>query len=220
MVRILSFDCANKSLAAVGVEWDDNWRDKYVNELRRIHSLYKGNLHNIQSINELYNELRMLEKETYKQWDIKYTLFCDLLPGKKVVDTKPNERCIALKNKIAEINRNFPDPDIVLIEDQMTPNEKSRGVFYCLVYEYYTKVVIMDPKRKNSFNFGAGCLNEYILKYSSAWAANKAHVKENFKKFLKLVDREDIIKKHKIITDVGDALFQLIGYTYSKSVCN
>lgn len=220
MVRILSFDCANKSLAAVGIEWDDNWRVKYIEELQRIYKLYKGNIHNVQSIKALYDELCTLEKETYKQWDIKYTLFCDLIPGKKVKDTKPNERCLALNNKTKEINRDFPNPDIVLIEDQMTPNEKSRGVFYCLVYEYCNNVVIMDPKKKNTFNFGAGCLNKYILKYAGAWSANKAHVRENFKILLKLMDREDIIKKYKIITDVGDAMFQTIGYTYSISAPN
>lgn len=203
-MRILSYDCANKSLGVVGVIYDPQWDSKIAAKIRAVSCL---ELHVIcQALDDIIADL-------YNVWQITYIGLFDLIPGKKVKDTTVKERCTMLKNKVCEINAAFPTPDLVLVEDQMSLNEKSRGVFYCLAYEYANIVHCIKAVHKNkNMNFGAGPLQDFIVKYNTPYDANKNHVSDNFRAYLKQRDQLDFIIGYKVIKDIGDAFFQIVAH--------
>ena len=176
---LISFDCANKSLAVAVVEWNIHWADSYLDQLRAL-----GPIKDEQDISKLDLILTKLLDDYYNQWHILYMDVVDLISGKKVIETSVTERCLALKTYVTSLDRMFPVPDIVLIEDQMTPNEKSRGVFYCLMYHYTPMAKNVNARHKNDFNLGGGYITDFLLAYSKSEAANKAHTKANMLAYL------------------------------------
>lgn len=212
-MRIYSFDCGNKTLAISIIQWNTSWISniiykigEFIIEINNINTIMSniGEMTDNNLLNSLYSICNLNKRindflddfiyQYLNQWYIEFIDVVDLIPGKKVKDVKVIDRCIPLKNYIQKINKAFHNPDIVLIEDQMSPNEKSRGVLYCLAYEYSNVVRLIHARHKNKVNFGAGDIRNYLIKYSSSESANKAHTEANFNSYLTLINRQDILQ--------------------------
>lgn len=266
MKRILSFDCANKTLAACGVVYNPSGYSDFLNRIPGLIELTLSQIidikqefnassdaNNSQSITPEVARDRILQKlkfvneqvisaicAFYNIWKIEYTICRDILPGKKVKGTTPVERCVALKQTIAEIHHNFT-PDLVFIEDQMPTNEKARGVMYCLMYEYGDKAIQISPTKKNMISLGGSSYCDFIARYSTSYTANKMHIVDNFKKVRELLELQStcIYKNANTIisatseattranaipnahiSHIGDAFFQIVAVTITDLVCD
>jgi hypothetical protein len=205
--NILSIDCANKTLAVVGITTNISDLHNLLNfinqSISRINTIY--------DIKEIEKIIATIENLYFLLWRISYTDCVDLIPGKKSKEVSVVERCTLLKNFIAKVNKIFP-ADIVLIENQMTPNEKTHGIMYCLAYEYSEKSIIVNPRIKNKLNFGAGTLSDFIMNYADIGKANKEHVIANFNIMLSRIGCSHTNINKKTISHIGDAVFQVIAY--------
>ena len=241
-MRILSFDCANKSLAVCGIFIDKCAIDNALNLITKLNSAAKEiadiiglgqtvtksrvtklsrkyeTQYSSKQIEEIFKKWRALISELPKLicailsiWKLEYQQSFDLLPGKKVRETEPVERCVALKSAIETVRANYPGQyDLVVVEDQMNINEKSRGVFYCLLYEFGSVARSIKAHEKNKLALGGHYRCNFLAEYASAWSANKAHSRANFQVIAAELGL-NVPKKH--IADIADAYFQAIAYT-------
>jgi hypothetical protein len=203
MIQILSIDCANKSLALSCIIFNDNW----VNEINQLikkfttfdeESYYKL----LVDINEILNNMFI----------IRWCKVVDILEGKKVKDCDAITRVQALKKYLLTLDDTYVK--YVIIEDQMSLNEKSRGVYYCLLFHYAHKnlVSVKAAQKNKNINFGAGNHCEFVAKYSKAWSANKAHSAANFLSYLKTRKQPPVDIKGKQLSDVADTFLQAYVY--------
>jgi hypothetical protein len=202
MERLLSFDCANRSLAVC-----------YASINKNIHSILLDSIKNSTD-----------DKKSYLDYiNIHFIKVYDLTKGNKL-DTI--QRAIVLKTQLSEIDNIIStyNHDIeykkVLIEYQMSANDKSRNVSQQLVYHYCDKAQthLVGPTLKNTIDLskdGSLSYGSFIGKYASKYTANKNHSKENFKHYLKMTETEDILKniKKKNYDDMADAFTQILGFT-------
>ena len=205
--KILSIDCANKTLAVVGITTN-------ISDLHKLLHFINQSIHiigKITDLNKLEEIIATIEQLYFLLWRISYAECVDLIPGKKSKEVSVVERCTLLKNFITKVNKIFP-ADVVLIENQMTPNEKTHGIMYCLAYEYSEKSIIVNPRIKNKLNFGAGTLSDFIMNYADIGKANKEHVIANFNIILTRIKYSHPNINKKTISHIGDAVFQVIAY--------
>ena len=176
-MKILSFDCANRSLAVCCV----NLQEKI--------------------------KLNMIKVIDVTKQD--------------KVDTI--QRTHLLKQCLVNIDKEIGDvkPDIVLVEYQMSANDKSRCVSNQIVYHYSclegTNVHLVGPTLKNKV-----CLSDddslkhstFMSKYSSKYTANKNHSKANFLHWIDSNNNRNYIKeiKKKNLDDAADAFMQILGW--------
>jgi len=210
----LSFDCANKSLAVCKVLYNSEW----IKDIESIIINTKQELTKCKTnddINSIYiNSLKLINKTIDDIFVLDWFDCYDLLDGKKLSDCDVCERVSKLSACLHNIDSNI---DCVIIEDQFSLNEKSRGVYYCIIYHYINKckVITVKPAQKNKYmNFGAGDLREYRIKYSSSYSANKHHSKNNlvsylFSRNMKPIDDR---KYQPYLDDIADSFFQVVGY--------
>lgn len=206
-MRLLSFDCGNKSLAAIGMQYDENWAQTVCamfQPVRKVTS-FKMGLAELERQNSILDNIIAYIK--YGRFQIQYSALLDLLPGKNLADCDAIERAVALRPALEKIKREYP-ADKVLVEFQMGPNDKSRGVSYQILYEFGDKCYLMPPALKNDIDCGGGALNEFTVKYSTAWYANKSHATANFRAFLRDSGQQCDNIKH----DTADAFLQCLAY--------
>ncbi len=261
-MRILSFDCANKSLAVCGINVRDDaianillQINKLSNEVREIKTIinlnavnnvaekkpnvssthkktnnarrsHLGRTINVETIQLdsessnlvaqkwalLVSQLPKLVNTFLSIWQLEYQKSFDLLPGKKVSETGPTERCVCLKSAIEIIKSDYYTKnkcDYVVIEDQMNINEKSRGVFYCLIYEFGHIARPIKAYEKNKLALGGHYRCDFLAKYASSWSANKAHSRANF---LVIASELKYPVPKKCLADIADAYFQAIAF--------
>lgn len=166
---ILSFDCANRSLAVCG--FSDN--------------------------------------------KITFMKVFDLTEGKIYTTI---ERARLLKTCLSSIEI---IPYLVLVEYQMSANDKSRCISQQIVYHYVDicEVVLVGPSLKNKICLSADnslAHGTFMEKYSSKYMANKNHTKANFLYWLASNNCSRLIADNKIkkknIDDIADAFMQILGY--------
>lgn len=172
---ILSFDCANRSLAACALSGD--------------------------------NKIILL-----KVFDLTEGKICDTIKRARLLKI-----CLTSIDSMLE---NTP-PSRVLVEYQMSANDKSRCVSQQIVYHYstLTEVSLVGPSLKNKVCFSTDTsLNHstFMEKYSSKYTANKNHSKANFLYWLSLNNCTNILADNLIqkknIDDAADAFLQIFGY--------
>lgn len=146
----------------------------------------------------------------------------DLIPGRKVKETKLLERTIPLKKFLSAIK---PDDDaIVIIEEQpSTVNDKSNTVQDQICYEYCCSHNVKNilPKWKNRLCFGDGLSYEEIrAKYKKKYTANKNHSKLNFLRFIEITGQEKMIEgvKKENYDDLADSCMQIIAYVKFEAI--
>jgi hypothetical protein len=150
---------------------------------------------------------------------VNYMHVWDLTKGKKldiVSRTHLLKECLqGLDDELSKINTD--GPDVVLIEYQMSANDKSRCVSNGIIYHYSctnTKVVVVGPTLKNKICFSTDNTLEhgaFMAKYSKPYTANKNHTKANFLYWMDVRNIEvEFAKKN--IDDIADAFMQIWGW--------
>ena len=110
-------------------------------------------------------------------------------------DLNTIQRAILLKSQLKKLDAIVSPPYSVLIEYQMSVNDKSRNVSNQLVYHYCDKAntYLVGPSLKNKINLSADqslSHGEFMSKYSSKYTANKNHSKENFKHYISKIEND------------------------------
>ncbi len=134
--------------------------------------------------------------------------------------TKTEKRALLLKRCLNKIDAELKNAglfwDVVLIEYQMSANDKSRCVSNQILYHYAEyKTVLVGPSLKNKVHFAPELRhNRFIEKYASKYTANKNHTKANFLHWIEENNRKDLIAniKKKNIDDLADAFMQIVGF--------
>lgn len=208
-IYLLSFDCANKSLAVSFFSYNLN----YKSDIQIINNNNNSNINKFININKILNNII----------HIFYLNVIDLFPDFKVKELDILQRSNSLKfhiNKINSFISNFNfNKIIVCIEYQPSFNDKSRVIFNQLIYEYSNNklfdIQIIHPTLKNTIYFHKQLKHgNFIAKYNNQYTANKNHTKQNFLYFIKLFHLSDLIKhiKKKNIDDIADSFIQAIAY--------
>lgn len=208
-LRILSFDCANKSLAYFSAEFDPLYIAKY-KQLRN--NVLRENAP-IEATAKLLLFLSSQFAENIKCGVV------DVLDGKKVADTELIHRTKCLKKKLDEIVSIMPAPDLVLIEAQ-PPNKNHKSSIVqdqlCMYFiDRNIECVLMDPRVKNKYSFDSSLHHDvFICKNPTLYAANKNHSKHNFLKFIKVFNMEYVLDgvKKENIDDLADSFMQIFAY--------
>ena len=142
----------------------------------------------------------------------------DLTEGKKT-DTVTRAR--SLKLCLHGIDQELKDKKItvgdVLVEYQMSLNDKSRCVSQQIVYHYTleSKVHIVGPSLKNKIFFSSTLQHcVFMAKYASKYTANKNHAKSNFLYWIDQTDNHAAIAsiKKKNMDDIADSFLQIFGW--------
>ena len=214
---ILGIDCANKSLAISIVE---------VN----IEAF-------VPTSGSVEERLRHLQEYVDNKIKICYINLFDLIPGKKVRDTSSEYRTRRLKAVLYAIDcvaRGFGKIDLVLIEYQMSHNDKSRDISAKLLYHFsnvcsefssiypvsvplmpvlYSSALIVGPSLKQKVSFAPHLkYSLFCEKYCSNYTANKAHSKANFIHFAAIFEYDITAIPKKNIDDVADSFMMIVGY--------
>jgi hypothetical protein len=140
---IYSFDIAIKNLGFCCIEVDENWRDKVAKIIEELYTLYDSTCTKEEFLNQIADILKRTNIIVSNIMKLKFINVIDLIPGKKVKDVKFSELIVKLKYILACIDKTLPPPDIVLIEQQMSVNDKATGVCR-YVEEYYTQLRYPD----------------------------------------------------------------------------
>lgn len=209
-MRVLSFDCANRSLAVCYLTLMDNYEEKLKSALDK-----KDSDECIRLINN-YVTIHILK-------------IVDVTKTKTVPDTV--RRASLLKRALADIDNEISKmgerPDAVLIEYQMSLNDKSRCVSQQIAMyyvdehtaapNYVDRVYFVGPTLKNKVCFKHDLDHGHFMeKHSSKYTANKNHAKENLKYWLTVHNQLHFLKNvpKKNHDDLADAFMQIFGWLY------
>ena len=138
MVIIASFDCANINLGICYIEYNENWK----NEIKKINNKLSSVIENkkIKEIKEIIKKINIFLENIFK---IRYINVINLLPNSNI-KISINERTKKIKYLLNALD-NMIQSDIILIEYQMGPNNKSGSISNQIVY-HYTDIYQMDIK--------------------------------------------------------------------------
>ncbi len=217
-IRILSFDCANKSLAYFSANFDIQYLSKYAALRNKI--IEQANDPKM-SITAAANLIVFMRLNVFAE-NIKCGVV-DVLDGKKVADTELIQRTKCLKQKLDEIINAMPKPDLVLIEAQ-PPNKNHKSSIVqdqlCMYFiDRKIECLLMDPRVKNKYCFDSDLHHDvFVCKNPTLYAANKNHAKYNFLKFIKVFDIEHVLNgiKKENIDDLADSFMQIFAYLLDK----
>jgi hypothetical protein len=217
IVKILSFDCGHKSLGYAYVFYKLDW----VNTISLL--LDKAILHckttkgklDINVLYEIFDSMIVAAESSIKVIKMGYL---DVLPGSKLVDTNAEYRAVQTKKHLKALNDDlFGDvgvPDYVLIEYQMSANDKSREISHQIMYEYANyHPISVGPSYKNKLIADeSGAHSNFLSKASNNYSANKKHAKYTFAAYTKLfnIRVDDIPARH--YADVSDSFCQILGF--------
>jgi hypothetical protein len=209
-MNILSFDCANRSLAVCYLTINTNI----------IHDIYDAvntatlNIAKLKLLTDQYVKIHIM-----KVYDITGT-------AKKVsACDRTSALCKHLKlidGVIAGNNPQVNKIDLVLIEYQMPLNDKTRCMSFQIMYHYKmmhpaAMVVFVGPTLKNKVCFAPHLTyGDFAAKYKSKYAANKHHTTANMLHWLDIFGYRDILQSNGIkkvnYDDIADAFIQIFGW--------
>lgn len=205
-MKVLSFDCANRSLAVCYLDINENFFKEMSLTLLKKESDTKEK---IISLVDNYAIIHIL-----KVFDLTKGNKCDT-----VERTNKLKRCLFELDELIASNETKENKiDTVLVEYQMSANDKSRCVSQQILYHYANlpcKLYLVGPTLKNKVFFKQDLDHgTFMSKYSSKYTANKNHTKENFLYWLKIYNKTDIVKdiKKKNMDDIADAFMQVFGW--------
>jgi len=195
-IVILSFDCGTVNIGYTAVKW---FPIKLLDELPKCRSIT-----DIQKL--LRSQLVILESDSF-----------NITGGLKLNETTDQERSKNLKLFLTSLDERVGINDIsqVLIEYQMGPNDKSRGVSWQLLYHYGMKAVIVGPTLKNLVVIDPtekGTYQYHLQHVANRKKANKEHTKHNFIKYLEYTDQMNLLPNKKKLDDVADSFCQILGH--------
>lgn len=194
MVLIISFDCGTVNLGYSVVEVNPI---NYEEEIPKCNSL---------------DDIKKLLRTNFKiiEWNNQ-----NITRGLNLEDTEDQDRAKDMKDFLNDLDNRVGtnDETIVLVEYQMGPNDKSRGVAWQLIYHYDVRVIKVGPSLKNQITFDPLCPYQYFLqKYGSRKYANKKHTRHQLIKYLEITGQQDILPDKKKLDDAADSFLQILGY--------
>lgn len=145
-MKIISFDCANKSLGVSIIEYNDNWRS-ILNSIINAHKQFMSRIDTttdiLSALSHIKQTLEHLQLAIDDIFSLKYGNVFDLIPNMKVKNSDIKIRSSRLKGALNYIDNIFihifnnAPIDKILIENQMAPNDKSHEVA-SKIYDHYT----------------------------------------------------------------------------------
>lgn len=113
-----------------------------------------------------------------------------------------------LYNKILILDK-FPQCDVMIYENTMNINDKSKAVQNFLIYEYCTiSQIRATAAAKNTVYFHNDLkIQNFLPRYSTSYSANKAQTKANLEYY---IEQHDIKLELKKKDDAADAFMQII----------
>lgn len=240
-MRLLGIDCATKSLAVSIVEFNSNWST----DLKEISEHYSKLWKTQPTLQTLKNRVDEVNSLFDNLFTLHYVTVFDLLPGESIKGVSIEKRMGRLKGAIEyikKVNKSikpFREIDKVLIEYQMSANDKSRNVSVALTYAFInedygfscktptdletpnhsressSKVEMVGPSLKSKVYFGsAGMMQNFRKKYMNNYTANKAHSKYNFNEWITNHGCQEKIAQipKKNLDDVADSFLMVYGW--------
>jgi hypothetical protein len=225
-MKVLSFDCADKTLGVALLEYDEEWKVKLEPYNKPLPSKIKKSeaLAYVDGIAPLLKPIRI------KGWWV-----VDLVPEGKSSDASLEVKLARLKYFLSSI----PSADLIIVEYQMGLNTKSRNIMSGII-EYYTNpdpnivvtgssditggscspknVVVVGTGLKNSHSFADHLdYSHFAAKYKTSYAANKNHCLSNMLYWMELwePDQLPLFKSLKKKDDVAEAMMQAIVFLLS-----
>lgn len=217
MVRYLSFDCANRTLAYSVINIDNDIPSKLQNIINTLNT--DITIEKLFNIKKIINSFIIIEH-------------CDVIDviGDKSANVSFVKKTKLLDNVLDNLpfkRDNLTDDDWVVIEYQMNNKYKSESHDVLVrLSMYYAKnnVFIVPPIYKNKISYTPELNhNLYKEKYAtinnktkkkSYYRANKLHSKDNLQHFIKTTNQENILVgiKKKLYPDLADSIQQVLGY--------
>lgn len=237
-LKILSFDCATKTMGVCYMHHNINWFENLKNKIQELSNTKIANSPKNKDENVLINikkKLKIMKNEIKNVYNVKLLDFLNICFIDGIDNNIKNidiiTRTKMLNNKLKELDK-FVEKnggvDIVLLEKQMNISTNNNIILSQLIYHYNMKnlsIKIMGPSYKNTIYFTKelkleNILNERYDKYK----ANKKHSEKNLeywigrKKTIKLREKTKKLNKRNIekIDDIGDAFLQSIAYIIRK----
>jgi hypothetical protein len=137
---IYSFDCAIKNLGICCIEIDENWREKIADIINELNNFYN----NVSSKAVFYEQSKDILTKINNILDnifiIKFLNIIDLVPEGKVATKTSKDILRRLKYTLYCLDKQLPKPDVVLIEHQMSQNDKARGISRYIESHYSPKI--------------------------------------------------------------------------------
>ena len=216
--KVLSFDCANKSLAYCCATVDI--------EMLRI--LFKSiNTKPIAPLKPIYQFspelIYELSRRVKNIVQLHKCAVIDVIPDIKLDDTDKVLRTKCLRNVLNSIEFDLSIEDTILVENQpRNKNDKSTIVEHQLLMYYADyDIDVIDPKKKNMFSFDPSLKHDFFVSmYDTQYRANKEHTKANFLKFAEVFDWQQQIQAipKDRLADAADAFMQMYVWVIEKFV--
>lgn len=145
----------------------------------------------------------------------------DLLKNTKLENTTLVQRSKALVDVMKTIEPVLPQEYQVLVEYQMSANDKSRLLSAQIVYHFVhlgKPVEIVGPSLKQSINFGKTSFRDFISTHRSNYNANKAHSRFVLEAWCRQFCPEAIHNIRRAnLDDAGDAFLMMISWFSKES---
>jgi len=235
---ILGIDVATKSMGIALLKYDVDWEKKiqtvFVENNKKSETFEEASRKTIKICDEVVNILN-------NTLQILFLDVVDLIPKQKMKGVDVFLVARRLKKYLNDLEKKIDEQCQVLLEYQMGPNDKSRGVCAQLVYHFagldsgYDSYNIKEKKEKkekekhkNKYTVeivGPSLKNKHDLdkektlaffrnKYVKSYDANKKHSIHNLKTWLDTFGKGDMFKKYKAKhrDDVADAFNMCIAW--------
>jgi len=223
-MRILSFDCANKSLGVCVLTIDD------VAKFKAEHLEICGRM--AERVDEAAAALALMHRQRVC---VEHLDVYDTIPGKKLKQTTAMDRARGVRGVLEHLDSvcERKSIDHVLVEYQMNANCQSGSVLDCILCWYSgagefasaktgavecgdecgPAVHVVNPKQKRKIFMRDELRHDnFVKQYASNYAVNKAHSRANMETYGRIFPGIlDGIKK-KNFDDVGDALMQVLAW--------
>lgn len=234
MSEILSFDCANKTLAFVYAQIDLNIHMKLDDATLRLLHNVKSNVGNekfidiisggkielsLKLVTDFLDDMSVIMNILDNFVKVKKSGVIDVLSGLNISDTTNVFRIQCLHDTLNGLNIQTGFNTIILIEEQPdVRNVKSNEVEAALMMFYTirgSRIVTIDPTYKNKINLTPDIhRNVFLTNCNSLYQANKMHSSANFMYLLKLFKLDymlDTLNGSKY-DDLADSFMQIIAW--------
>ena len=228
----LGFDVATKSMGVSLIQYDSSWDSK----IKKIISDNTVDINQYSAISYISHVMRILDKINDVLNNVHKPILLDvvdLIPKKKVKGTSPVLISQRLNGYLHGLTSYINAENLtVLLEYQMGPNDKSRGICSQIIYHFantdygYNNVIKLPNITKKTISIeivGASLKNKlnydkphsyFIGKYAKMYTANKKHSIHNFLYWVNLFGHENLITdiKKKNYDDIADAVNMTIAW--------
>lgn len=142
---IYSFDCAIKNLGVCCISINTEWEKEISALTAQLYELYNSDCKRDEFLSKALVLVKQIDYVLESRFKLEWANVIDLIPGKKVAEVPFNTILKKLKYILHFLNKTLPAANYVLIEHQMSINDKARGVSR-YIEEYYTPLQELDSE--------------------------------------------------------------------------